>query len=150
MDWKKIFYPGLAALFTAFLFWVLGWLETAPTIIIPKDAVVAFELSKCPDGWDEYHEAAGRTIIGVGGGDKLTNRTLMEKGGRESHTLLVDEMPLHSHSYTFPNTVIENGEGGGGVASRTYARDEKSGDAGGSSPHNNMPPFISLRYCKKN
>jgi microcystin-dependent protein len=44
----------------------------------------------------------GRTAIGVGQGPQLTNRTLSQKVGEETHTLSISEMPSHSHGVTDP------------------------------------------------
>jgi microcystin-dependent protein len=42
----------------------------------------------------------GRTILGVGQGSGLSNRTLSQTGGAETHTLTIPEMPSHNHSGT--------------------------------------------------
>ncbi len=39
----------------------------------------------------------GRTVIGEGQGDNLTNRNLGSTDGEETHTLTSNEMPSHTH-----------------------------------------------------
>ena len=77
----------------------------------------------------------------------LTNRTLGTDGGEESHTLQTEELASHSHR------MPRDGVGGSGNG---Y---DSSGDAidpgaftevtGGDTPHNNMPPFVSLHFIIK-
>ena len=77
-------------------------IEGATTV--PTGAVMVFDLSSgCPDGWTEFADAAGRTIVGQGSGmvdenrQPLTGRKYREHGGEERHTLTEEEMPKHGH-----------------------------------------------------
>jgi len=45
-------------------------------------------------------DTRGRTIGGIGTGTGLTNRTLGQTVGEETHTITVNEMPSHSHTGT--------------------------------------------------
>ncbi len=148
MDWGKIIYPGLAALFTAFLFWAWGAVRDVPTILTPSGAVVAFELSKCPDGWKEFSSAHGRAIVGVGHGKGLSNRTLLEEGGAESHTLTIPELPPHSHTGNVGNSgwSFEHHKSGR-MPMQNWSKE--TGKTGKGNGHNNMQPFLALRYCQK-
>lgn len=84
----------------------------------------------------------GRTVIGAGQGTDLTLRSVGDSGGEESHQLTIDEMPQHRHSSSTSTTLggsyFLRGTGGG----TTYGN-----YAGGDQSHNNMPPFIALKYC---
>jgi len=95
-------------------------------------------------------------------GKGSTYATLAATGGETTHTLTTSEMPTHLHY----NGLADNEEVGfvyGGTTtgipgsatssitteatSRTYQG--LSSSTGGSSAHNNMPPYIVLNYCIK-
>jgi len=120
-------------------------------VLMPSGAVMAFDLDQCPAGWSEFKLAKGRTIIGTKGNENgLTNRNRGETGGEEMHTLTVNEMPSHNHNFS---TYYNSGRYSGRVTSE-YTRNGYStvttNSTGGNQPHNNMPPFVILLYCKKN
>lgn len=67
-------------------------------------------------------------------------------GGETTHELTVEE--LASHNHTFPNrngTGASTDSGGSGGTSGTTT----TSNAGSNTPHNNLPPFISLNYIIK-
>jgi len=89
----------------------------------------------------------GRVIIGSGQGTGLSNRTVGDILGAETHTLTEGQIPAHSHSYTPPviNVDIEApgvpdpvGAGLGFV--------QQTGNTGGGNSHNNMQPSGVLVY----
>lgn len=147
--WEKIVYAGLAAICTAFVFSFWNLAEDAPTVDLPSEAVVAFNLEECPRGWREYPHTYSRTIIGVGQGPGLTNRTLEEQGGLEKIYLSVDELPSHTHS----GNISTGGSSFEHIESNERFPGEswklETGATGGGNPHDNMPPFVALRYCRK-
>lgn len=120
---------------------------------VPRGGVMAFSRSDgCPSGWSEFEESQGRFIIGV---DRSKFRLPFEggkpvyqTGGSPTHTLTEDEMPRHRHPVRYgPGAELGQGPilyllAKGGLESATAY-------VGGASPHNNMPPFIALYYCKK-
>ena len=117
---------------------------------IPRGTVGAFNLAECPIGWEYFSAGAGRGIIGSGQGQGLTNRTLLESGGEETHTLTEAEMPSHTH----PGTIASDS---GPNAAHLAVQDPQNlpqyrgaiGATGGSQPHNNMQPYIALLFCQK-
>lgn len=136
-------------------------------VILLVEQKIEFELSKifeslsgsvfvfdkstgCPTGWSEFQEGAGRTIIGVGQGQNLSRQQYRTLGGKEKHTLTINEIPQHSHQVraaTFANDAPQRfpATGAFGVAQQTIV----SANAGGGQPHSNMPPYIALYFCKK-
>lgn len=104
----------------------------------------------------------GRVPIHVGQGPGLTNRSLGEMAGQETHTLTASEMPQHNHVLNAKTAGGTQGGPGGNLPAASdqrnsqYATSAASGDAtmaattigiaGGSQAHNNMPPYLGLNY----
>lgn len=55
---------------------------------IPAGAVMAFNLSSCPDGWSPFTEANDRFIMG-------SQANLREKGGNSEIQLTIGQLPPH-------------------------------------------------------
>lgn len=111
----------------------------------------------------------GRVAVGAGAGVGLTSRNLGSKGGEENHTLTVSEMPSHNHGVTDPghshtwNNGTEGDDSGNGgsysefttipgslsgvIASATTGISINNNGSGQS--HNNMQPYVVLRYFIK-
>lgn len=107
----------------------------------------------------------GRVPLGQGQGPGLTNRVIGEKSGVETVTLSVAQMPAHQHTMIAANTTattnlpagnflgvagneglmyIDNTSAPGEVTA-TLPADSLS-VAGGSQPHDNLMPFLTLNY----
>jgi hypothetical protein len=143
-----------------------------PSIMAPKDMIAAFNIStkeaKCPEGWTIFSEAVGRMIVGAGtastnrdsNGKLLTGRPSLADdpigsvGGEEQHILSIAEMPSHSHR-VYPhagNIVGPTGSFPGAGSADPNATSRTNGVTevqGGNQPHNTMPPFLALVYCRK-
>ena len=120
---------------------------------LPSGTVIAFDRNECPAGWQPFAE--GRTIIGVGQGKDLTMRNLKDQGGVERVTLTLDEIPSHRHQIpTFSAVMRHERFIAGYQATDTlgnYSDHQRpTQEVGGGQPHENMPPFIALRLCRKN
>lgn len=95
----------------------------------------------------------GNAPIHVGSG-----HTLGEKGGEQAHTLSTAELPTHTHLYnassTNGGTPVPTGNVLG-AANNIYAAPSNLvslnassvKNAGGSQPHLNMQPFLTLSFC---
>ncbi|MDQ6530992.1 tail fiber protein [Flavobacterium sp. LHD-85] len=99
----------------------------------------------------------GRTPIHFGNG-----HTIGEQGGEEAHTLSVSELPQHTHvlqaktdsvstnipsssnllANTAPNLVYS-----GQSQNFTSMNSGSLSSVGGSQPHLNMQPFLTLNFC---
>lgn len=107
----------------------------------------------------------GSVAVGQGTGNGLTPRSLGEKGGAASVTLSVDEMPGHLHIATGVAATGNSNSPANAVWAQfaTPTRppvgknlfastpDTSMGPlalqpAGQSQPHNNMQPYLSLRF----
>ena len=130
--------------------------------LVPSGAVVAFDREDgCPPGWSEYRDADGRFIVGTGRhtehdayGNEVADLEFGEEGGERTHRLSVSEMPGHAHRQWFANGERFGGPGPE-IDLRSAEQDLRgvqfdSALAGGDTPHNNMPPFIALRFCRLN
>jgi microcystin-dependent protein len=95
-----------------------------------------------------------RTPIHVGAG-----HTLGERAGEDSHTLTLSELPTHTHQVAASSSSSggNNSPGGrflGGAADAyaspsnlTPLRAGTITNVGGSQPHSNDQPFLTLDFC---
>ena len=89
---------------------------------------------------------AGRVLVGLDA-DDVDFDTVEETGGAKTHTLTVDEMPSHTHTYNgnFSSASLQFGnpqdDFGGGANS--------TGATGGGQPHNNLQPYIVVYMWKR-
>ena len=97
-----------------------------------------------------------------GQGQGLSLRDLGEMSGSESVTLLVSEIPVHTHNIMvsadpgnvqIPVATASIARAFGGSAYSTsnaglvQMAPQTLAPAGGSLPHNNMQPYLSLNFC---
>jgi microcystin-dependent protein len=99
----------------------------------------------------------GRVPVGVGNG-----HTVAEAGGQQAHTLTIAELPQHAHqlmaSNTQADTVVANGNVLAVSQGLIYLNPNQVSPAlttlnpnsvtsvGGSQPHNNMQPFLTVAF----
>ncbi|MCP9769230.1 phage tail protein [Lacihabitans sp. LS3-19] len=104
----------------------------------------------------------GRAPIAPGTGPGLTNHQLGQRGGTETNTLNVTNLPAHTHSMNASNDTASSGSPasnslgtaarGGTVlpyapgAANQVAMGSTTGSAGGNIPFNNMQPYLALNY----
>jgi microcystin-dependent protein len=88
----------------------------------------------------------GRVPVGIDGSQSEFN-VLGEVGGEKTHTLTINEMPAHTHSYqNQPNShQVAVSLTTTGTADDVNI-DQTTGSTGGSQAHNNLQPYIVLNY----
>lgn len=90
----------------------------------------------------------GRVPVGQGSAPGLHNYRQGERGGQESVTLTERQMPEHSHA-------IQGGEGTGKNKAQLALGAQEGGEVltepvqnrGGTSAHENRPPYQVIRFC---
>lgn len=100
----------------------------------------------------------GRLPMHQGAGPGLNPKTIGEKSGAESVTLTVNQIPAHTHppqsfSGSGDQTTPQNGIWAGAATSR-YSSSAPNlammntlvGIAGGSQPHDNMQPYLTISF----
>ena len=149
---RDILVAGGGGIVTVAALWVAAQLGGfAIEVLIPDlpgDAVVAFE-GKCPEGWSPYSKAEGRFILGVGKGPLKKAVFREEPGGEEEVTLTVDGMPEHRHGLYFAGAYLKAGNTEQAIHGNPESLNVTTEPAGRGQPHNNMPPYIALYFCKK-
>ena len=101
----------------------------------------------------------GRVPIHQGTGPGLSARTMGDTGGAETVTLKASRLPPHTHTLVASSTPANAAAGpGGGVLAATainvYGTSapplpmsaQAISAVGGSQPHENMAPFLALKY----
>lgn len=106
----------------------------------------------------------GRMALAPGQGPGLSLRDLGEAGGSETVTLLPGQMPAHSHQLMATGSPTSPSPAGQAMSQAVSATStavpmyrngsnklamapDAVGMAGGSQPHNNMPPYLALNFC---
>lgn len=82
-----------------------------------------------------------------------------QSAGEENHTLTSSEMPAHIHQVSASTTDASESTPGGNIwgaapenpystgTANTVMNAASMGVAGGSQPHSNMQPYLTLNYC---
>lgn len=96
-----------------------------------------------------------RVTVSSGANAGLTERKLGQKGGAETHQLVIGEMPNHSHDTGQPSpnqnffTSGLSAPWSGGSGGGSLGQFPTTGSTGGGQAHNNMPPFNVARKIIK-
>lgn len=108
-----------------------------------EGSVVAFALSSCPNGWQEYKPAYGKFIRGIDkSGDKIDPDGYRNPGDPQEDT-------VGSHSHTFPTLV--HGSRGGTISTGDAPISDKRSDYEISDEKENesRPKNVACLYCIK-
>lgn len=109
-------------------------------------------------------DLSGRVPLQQGAGPLLSTRIIGEKSGTESVTLTLNQMPSHSHAMNATSaaanaTAIGAAVQLGAISGDTmYVTDTTGANgfstspastsiAGGSQPHDNLMPTLTVQYC---
>ncbi len=99
-----------------------------------------------------------RVPLHQGQGNGLSNRTLGQAGGEENVTLVVPQLPAHTHAATASSAAGTATSPAGNVwaAGNNTPFSDQASDAqmsaaavqavGGSQPHDNMLPFLAVNF----
>src|SRR5690606_1257854 len=99
------------------------------------------------DGTNGTPDLRGRFIYGYGSG---LGTTIGSKGGSETHTLTINEMPTHDHGMTTKGFYLSFSNGNGAIQTTSGNQmNMYSPSQGGGKPHNNMPPYCVFAYIMK-
>lgn len=159
----------------AFNFAPRGWADCNGQLLPIAQNTALFSLLGTIYGGDgrttfALPDLRGRAAIHTGTGPGLSPRTQGSRSGQEVVTLGVSNLPAHNHLATSTANVVAvagntNDAVGNfwaddaGVSSATYhtgpanatmnagAVQTTIGNSGGGAPHDNMQPFLTLRYC---
>ena len=98
----------------------------------------------------------GRIPIHAGQGPGLSDRRLGSKGGSESVTLTVNQMPSHSHSMSATSSLADTPNPEGNMLARPTSieiyHDSQNGNlatppaSGSSQHHTNLMPFLCINF----
>lgn len=152
---------------------------------IPVGGIIMWSGSSVPAGWALCNgsqgtpDLRGRFVLGSGQAGGLSNRRIGDRGGTETETLTVSQIPAHSHgastsigsggahSHGYQSGAgsrqglkfagWNGGEIGGHIqnnrtsneGSHSHSASTTISNTGGGQPHNNMPPFYVLAFIMR-
>jgi microcystin-dependent protein len=143
-----------------------GWAFCAGQILPLSQNTALFSLLGTTYGGDGKSTFAlpnlqGSVPIHQGQGPGLSLYDLGESSGSQNVTLLLSEMPSHSHTVSGDATPLNAkqvspsgnvpgapvGQNLYGTSTNTTMNPQMLSVAGGSQPHNNMMPYLTLNFC---
>eukprot|EP00052_Salpingoeca_macrocollata_P014314 m.112237 g.112237 ORF g.112237 m.112237 type:complete len:209 (-) comp19268_c0_seq1:62-688(-) len=109
------------------------------------------------DGNNGTPDLRGRVAVGAGQGPGLASRPLNTTGGVEQVTLTVGQIPAHTHAAATNAVQLNddspatenNGAADAGADARLVPAIVSVASTGGNQPHENMQPFVALKYIMK-
>lgn len=122
--------------------------EEIEKYLIPVGLICMWSGTTVPSGWHLCDGTNGtpdlRNRFIVGSGDEYT---VGDTGGEKAHTLTIDEMPKHTHSYSGTSSTIYPGSSS--YKNIMVPGNKSTASAGGGSAHENRPPYYALAYIMK-
>lgn len=122
---------------------------------VPVGAIMAWSGSatNVPTGWalcngqNGTPDLQGRFILGAS-----SSHAVGQKGGSETHTITINEMPAHTHTesgVTSTTSTLGGSLFSAGEDLIAPAATKNSGSTGGGAAMSIMPPYYSLAYIMK-
>lgn len=151
----------------AFSFAPKGWALCNGQLLSISQNTALFSLLGTTYGGDGKSTFAlpnfqGRVAVGAGQGPGLTDRFLGDMEGEETHTLLLSEIPSHSHplkasnkpgTLASPQNAVFAAASVGGAAKSMYGAAPNATGAvnetyptGAGMPHDNMQPTLVMNF----
>lgn len=150
-----------------------GWAQCNGQLLPISQNTALFSLLGTTYGGDGRSTFAlpdmqGNVPMQPGQGQGLSDRSLGEESGVNTVTLLVSEIPLHTHTEQGSSSAAttnvptgqlpamgqwDNGQSFGVIgaysnqAPNTQMNLQALAVAGGDQPHSNMQPYLALNYC---
>lgn len=145
-----------------------GWAQCNGQLLPIAQYTALFSLLGTTYGGNGYNNFAlpnlqGRVPLQPGQGQGLSPYDLGQTAGNKSVTLLVSEIPVHAHTIQYGSSgfaqesptghLLMDIQGRRGAAAYTEKSNLRSMGAGavaptgGSQPHNNMQPYLTLNFC---
>jgi microcystin-dependent protein len=150
-----------------------GWMDCAGQLLPISQYTALFSLLGTTYGGNGTSNFAlpdlqGRVSVNQGNGPGLSSYSMGEEGGFENVTLLANQNGIHNHSLSGASTrgsaqtpavnLLAIGESGAGRDVNTAAIYNAANPntnltansippVGGTLPHNNLQPFLVLRFC---
>lgn len=160
----RVFEPllGTVAIFAG-TFAPRGWAFCDGQLIAISQNAALFSLLGTTYGGDGrttmgLPDLRGRAPIHAGSGPGLTPRSLGERSGTETTTLTVNDLPSHTHTLRGSSVAGTSSTPDGnvpavnrdGILHYGASADSDMGSVltstGGSQPHNNMQPYLTMNY----
>ena len=150
---------------TGFNFAPLGWALCDGQLLPINQNTALFSLLGTQFGGNGQTNFAlpdlrGRVPVHQGQGNGLSPRSMGEQGGAEAVTLAQNQMPAHTHTIAASSNAATSRDAVGNFPAKeaagqteVYATSSDStmsgamvGVAGGSQPHDNLQPFLTVNF----
>ena len=125
--------------------------ETSGGSGVPAGTIVMWSGTTIPDGWALCNGSNGtpdlrdRFIVGAG-----SSYALKATGGAATVTLTLDQIPPHSHNFSWPRGDAWWNNGSGNTWwGNSFNASSNTANAGGGQAHENRPPYYALYYIMK-